>query len=79
MSITNIPKYKLEAYDKDNDIYTLILAHDDINLLKELGLNLWNNFNLTAMINHEPIDWLVISKEQDESPVCYLDTTWKNY
>ena len=73
------PKYKLEAYDKDNDIYTLISIHADIDFLKQLGLNLWNSFSLSAKINNEPIDWLIISTENDETPICYLDTTWKNY
>lgn len=72
-------KYKLEAYDKDNDIYVLILTNDDLDLLQKLGLNLWNSFNLTATLNNEPIDWLMISTERDEKPVCYLDVTWKNY
>lgn len=73
------PKYKLEAYDKDNDIYTLISIHADIDFLKQLGLSLWNSFSLSAKINNEPIDWLIISTENDETPICYLDTTWKNY
>ena len=73
------PKYKLEAYDKDHDIYTLILIHADIDFLKQLGLSLWNSFSLSAKINNEPIDWLIISTENDETPICYLDTTWKNY
>lgn len=75
--------YKLEAYDKDNDVYSLIMISHDIALLKDLGIKLFTGFNLSRSSNNEPIDWLVISDNYDETPICYLpDETpleWHNY
>lgn len=67
--------YKLEAYDKDNDVYSPILVSSDINLLKTLGTTLWTTFNLSRRDNNEPIDWLIISTNDDEKPVCFLSDT----
>lgn len=36
--------YKLEAYDKDGDVYAMILKSDRIDFLKRLGKNLWKRF-----------------------------------
>lgn len=73
--------YKLEAYDKDDDVYTLIWMHPDIDFLKQLGSNLWTNFNLSDALKNQPIDWLMISTELEETPVCFLDehTQWQDY
>lgn len=76
-------QYKLEAYDKDNDVYVEILALSDIEILKQLGCNLWERLNLSRYDNNEPIDWLVISDTEDEHPICFLSgmapTQWQSY
>lgn len=76
-------KYKLEAYDKDNDVYVEILSLSDIETLKQLGCNLWEKLNLSRYDNNEPIDWLVISDTEDEHPICFLSgtapTQWQFY
>ena len=72
--------YKLEAYDKDNDIYNNIMVSADINLLKELGITILSNFNLSRRDNNEPIDWLIISTNDNEMPICFLsDESPKNW
>ena len=72
--------YKLEAYDKDNGVYNDIMVSADINLLKELGTTILSNFNLSRRNNNEPIDWLIISTNDNETPICFLsDTSPKNW
>ena len=75
--------YKLEAYDKDNDVYNNIMISADINLLKELGITILSNFNLSRRDNNEPIDWLIISTNDNETPICFLSDkspkNWSNY
>lgn len=72
--------YKLEAYDKDNDVYNNIMISADINLLKELGITILSNFNLSRRNNNEPIDWLIISTNDNETPICFLsDKSSKNW
>ena len=72
--------YKLEAYDKDNDVYNNIMVSADINLLKELGITILSNFNLSRRDNNEPIDWLIISTNDNETPICFLsDESPKNW
>ena len=63
----------LEAYDKDNDVYIKIAESDDIKLLKDIGVALWKNFNLSRKDNREPIDWLQILDVQTEQRICFLD------
>lgn len=76
-------QYKLEAYDKDNDVYVEILTLSDIEILKQLGCNLWERLNLSRYGTNEPIDWLVISDTEDEHPICFLSgttpTQWQSY
>lgn len=75
--------YKLEAYDKDNDVYVEILSLTDIEILKQLGCNLWERLNMSRYDNNEPIDWLIISETENEQPICFLSgtapTQWQSY
>ena len=63
----------LEAYDKDNDVYVKITESDNLQLLKNIGIALWKNFNLSRKDNREPIDWLQISDSNTEQRICFLD------
>ena len=63
--------YKLEAYDKDNDIYSLIAESKDINYLKCTGINLDKNFILKTR-NGEPVDWLLISSKATDKVLFVL-------
>lgn len=75
-------EYKLEGYDKDGDCYITIAESDDINSLKQIGISLWKNFRLARKSNDEPIDWIIITSEQDKA-ICFLsdetDCRWSYY
>lgn len=70
---------KLEAYDKDADSYICIHTSDSVEELQELGIRLWTSFCLNRKDTGEPIDWLVISFD-DDTPIEYLSSdAWETY
>ena len=74
-------KYLLEAYDKDNDSHHIIAFSDEIKTLKDIGKNLYQNFELRTK-KGEPVDWFIISNTKNKKPLTYFDTyknLWKNY
>lgn len=69
--------YKLEAYDKDNDVYFTLAESDDIDALKKIGQNIQSTMILTRKDNDEPIDWLVISDQNDKQLCCLTEEGWE--
>ncbi len=69
---------RLEAYDKDNDQYIVLLEKQTkhkkrtITEFQDIGLNIWKNFHLASVATSEPIDWLSISVDNEN--VVFLDT-----
>ena len=58
--------YKVELYDKDNDIIVEVHATSDIRLAKQLSKYLYDNFIKHDCLlnpeskNHEPFDWVQV-------------------
>ena len=64
--------YKVEGYDKDNDVYINYWNGPDLRMAKEIALTLYKIakrdelIRCTSDVNKEPIDWILISNDKNE-------------
>lgn len=64
--------YKVEGYDKDNDVYVKYWEGKDLEVAKVVGEVLNNIANKDELVRYtsdgqkEPIDWVQVSDENDE-------------
>lgn len=64
--------YKVEGYDKDNDVYVKYWEGEDLEVAKVVSEVLNNIANKDELVRYtsdgqkEPIDWVQVSDENDE-------------
>lgn len=64
--------YKVEGYDKDNDVYVKYWEGKDLETSKAIATVLNNIANKDELVRYtsdgqkEPIDWVQVSDENDE-------------
>lgn len=77
--------YVVEAYDKDNDMYSVIAETDDIEKAREIGEAVGTdikagtyNLNIEAA-PPEPFDWVTLTDRKAEKSFFFdgEDRTWK--
>lgn len=64
--------YKIDGYDKDNDVYINYWNGPDLEIAKEIASTLYKIAKRDELIRYasdgskEPIDWILISNDKDE-------------
>lgn len=64
--------YKVEGYDKDNDVYVNYWNGLDLNMAKEIAFTLYKIAKRDELIRYksdgskEPIDWTLVSNDKNE-------------
>ena len=64
--------YKVEGYDKDNNVYVNYWNGLDLEIAKEIASTLYNVVKRDELIRYksdgskEPIDWILVSNDENE-------------
>ena len=73
--------YKVEGYDKDNDVYVNYWNGSDLEMAKEIASTLYKIVKRDELIRYksdgskEPIDWILVSNDKNE--IVYIPSNMR--